>query len=102
MRTEIIHFNDKRTDVISYFLWLHGDDNQSERARMKKILARAIQHELTDRQRDCIIMKYLKEMKNDDIAKKLGLSKSTVSRHISAGKRRLKKIASYYSKGVDD
>ena len=69
-----------------------------EREKMKKILKRAIQEELTDRQRACLTMFYLKRMKMKDIAEQLELSPSTVSRHISAAVRKLRKIASYYEK----
>lgn len=72
---------------------------------MKQILFRAIKLELTERQRDCIIMYYVKRMNMNDIASALGLTKSTVSRHIKSGMSRLKKVASYYyqpiKKGVD-
>ena len=65
---------------------------------MKRILSRAIRHELTDRQRDCLVMYYLDGMKMKDIARSLCLSKSTVSRHISAATLKLRKVAGYYER----
>ena len=96
MRHGVIHLSNLNADLISYYLYSHGDDNQADRNKMKRILKRAICHELTQRQRDCIIMKYFKNMKNNEIAERLGLSKSTVSRHIKAAESNLKKIAIYY------
>lgn len=83
---------------ISYLLYNRGSSNRSERERMKKILGRAIRRELTDRQRDCIALHYLEGMKMKDIAKLLNLSKSTVSRHIAAAERKLRRVASYYER----
>lgn len=64
---------------------------------MKKILHKAIQNELTERQRTCIMKYYYQEMKIKDIAAELGLNNSTISRHISSATRKLRKIAQYYS-----
>ena len=91
-----IHLNRNNTDIISYYLWQNGSDNSAERERMKQILHRAIKLELTERQRDCIIMYYIKRMNMNDIATALGLTKSTVSRHIKSGISKLKKVAFYY------
>lgn len=91
-----IYLNKNNADIISYYLWQNGSDNSAERERMKRILHRAIKLELTERQRDCIIMYYIKRMNMNDIASALGLTKSTVSRHIKSGISKLKKVAAYY------
>lgn len=65
---------------------------------MKRILSRAIRHELTDRQRQCLTMYYLDGIRMKDIAGTLGLSASTVTRHIAAATRKLRKIADYYER----
>ena len=97
MRIDKIHFNKENENVISYLVANRGGTNRAERERMKRILFRAIKNELTDRQRDCIVMYYLDGMKMKDIAQALHLSKSTVTRHIQSATRKLRKIASYYS-----
>ena len=79
------------------FSQLVGGGNSDSRDRMKKILHKAIQNELTERQRTCIMKYYYQEMKIKDIAAELGLNNSTISRHISSGTRKLRKIAQYYS-----
>ncbi len=98
MRCERVYLSDDNSDLIAFSLYQHGSSNRPERERMKKILARAIRHELTDRQRDCITMYYLEGIKMKDIAVMLHLSKSTVSRHIKSATRKLQKVASYYQR----
>ena len=98
MRRERMFLDDRNEELISYYLSGRGADNRAEIARMKRILARAIRYELTDRQRDCLTMYYLEEMKMKDIARSLCLSLSTVSRHISTAEHKLRRIAAYYEK----
>lgn len=98
MRRERVFLDDKNELLISYYLSNHGSDNRPELARMKRILSRAIRHELTDRQRQCLTMYYLDGIRMKDIAGTLGLSASTVTRHIAAATRKLRKIADYYER----
>ncbi len=98
MRRERVFMDDKNEPLISYYLYNQGSDNRPERERMKRILSRAIKHELTDRQRDCLVKYYLEGMQMKEIAQSMQLSNSTVSRHISAATRKLRKIASYYER----
>ena len=99
MRRERVPLSDINKGRIEYFLYGadKGSGNRADRERMKKILYRAIRHELTDRQRECLMLHYIEGMMIKDIAVRLGLSKSTVSRHVSAAERKLRKVASYYS-----
>lgn len=96
MRHENVYLDDRNTPLISYYLSQGGADNRPQRERMKRVLMRAIKHELTDRQRDCLTMYYLDGVKMKDIARSLGLSTSTVSRHISSATAKLRRIARYY------
>ena len=52
--------------------------------------------ELTGRQKECLILKYYKNLNVTQIALKLGVGKSTVSRHIKKAKLRLYKVLNYY------
>lgn len=63
---------------------------------MKKILFKAIDTELTAKQKKCMIDYYLMNKKEKDIAAELGVNPSTVSRHITLAKKKLRHIASYY------
>ena len=98
MRRERLFFDEKNSDLIAYSLSLSGGDNRPEIERMKRILLRAMRHELTERQRDCLTKYYLEGMKMKDIACELDLSKSTVSRHIKTAKLKLRQVASYYQR----
>lgn len=55
----------------------------------------AAEHELTNRQRDCFVLRYEKNMKVQEIAEQLGINASTVSRHILAARKRIQKHARY-------
>lgn len=98
MRRERMFLDEKNADLVAYSLYLSGASNRPERERMKKILLRAIKHELTSRQRECLTMYYLQGMKMKDIASTLKLNKSTVSRHIRSATMKLRRIASYYQR----
>lgn len=98
MRRERMFLDDENCDMIAYSLYQQGSSNRLERERMKQILIRAIKHELTDRQRDCVTMYYLEGMKMKDIAQAMHLSRSTVTRHIQSATRKLRKVASYYQR----
>ena len=101
MRHDRLYIDEDNSDLIAYHLYLKGASNRPERERMKRILMRAIRCELTERQRSCLVKHYLEGMKMKDIAKDMGLSKSTVSRHISAAEHKLRKVASYYQRNSD-
>lgn len=97
MRTEIIHFTNRNTNKILFMNHLSDGSNNSEsRKNMKKILSKAIFTELTDKQRVCIVEHYINDRKEKDIALELGVNISTVSRHITAARKKLKNIAQYY------
>ena len=98
MRRERMFLDTENSEKIAYSLYQHGCSNRFERERMKQILSRAMRHELTERQRDCLTMYYLEGMKMKDIASVLHLSKSTVTRHIQSATRKLQKVASYYQR----
>ena len=61
-----------------------------------KFMLSAVETDLTDLQYYCLTEYYLKGVKQKEIAKALGLCKSTVSRHISAGAKKLKVATKYY------
>ena len=55
----------------------------------------AMNEELTERQRELINLYYLEEMSMTEIAQRLDLSPSTVSRTLKRGRVRLKKYLKY-------
>lgn len=70
-------------------------DNEEARERMKRNLRIARREELTDRQKQMLYLYYEREMTMEAIARRLGISKSTVSRTIARAERRLKHCLRY-------
>lgn len=70
--------------------------NEKEYKKLLSILTKVIVGELTERQQQCIVMKYYKNLTVTEIAIKLGIGKSTVSRHIKKATTRLYKLLDYY------
>jgi RNA polymerase sigma factor (sigma-70 family) len=62
---------------------------------MKQALIRAIDSELTDRQKQMVTEYYFDGSSVTEIAKNHQLSKSTVSRHLSRSRERLKGALKY-------
>ena len=58
-------------------------------------LTNVLENELTERQRICASDFWLNGKKQKEIARELGLSQSTVCRHIAAAKRKLRHAAKY-------
>ncbi len=99
MKTEIRSLEEAEEKKGSYFAYLEkklDSENNVQRERMKKIINLAMLNELTKRQRDCIDMKYFKEMKVVQIAQSLGISSAAVYKHIRKGMQTLKHYAIYF------
>ena len=58
-------------------------------------IARAMEEELTPRQKQMVRMYYIEQRTMQDIAGELGVAVSTVSRTIARGKRRLRRCLRY-------
>ncbi len=78
---------------------LIGDTENSNSAKhgmMIKILRKVIEEALTERQREMITLYYSGRMNIPQIAAMLGVNRSTVSRTISRGRRRIMEKMKYY------
>ncbi len=95
MRHSLISISDLNKDIVAFSAYSDSHTNKNDIVRMKRVLNKAVSSELTDRQRECIVMYYFEDMKMKEIATKLALSPSTVTRHIKAAKAKLKNIAKY-------
>ena len=71
------------------------EGNTRKLSAMKQALVRAIDSELTDRQKQMVTEYYFDGSTVTAIAQKHGLSKSTVSRHLSRSRERLKGALKY-------
>lgn len=72
-----------------------GETNAKQIEIMKSALFKAINTELTERQRFILTEYYFGNRTMTDIAFELGITKSTVSRHVSRAKERLKTSLRY-------
>ena len=59
---------------------------------LKKAVFNILETQLTDRQSEMLKLYYINGVKMADIAQLYGLNVSTVCRHISGGKKRIRKI----------
>lgn len=73
----------------------NAEDNESDIRRLKRNLRMAREEELTERQKQIVHMHFEQEMTVTQIANALGVNKSTVSRTLRRGKRRLKHCLRY-------
>lgn len=67
--------------------------NSNQIEKLKKILYKAIEEVLTDRQKEILIIYYFEEKTMEQIAEELNINKSTVSRTLQRAEKNLKKIA---------
>ena len=81
-------------------------DNSKEVSRLKRNLIRALQEDVTPRQRQALLMYYGEGLNMREIGERLGVDKSTISRTIKRGERRLERClrygASAYLASMDD
>lgn len=70
-------------------------DNSRQQSRLRRNLLRALQEDVTPRQRDVLLLYYAQGLNMSQIALKLGVDKSTVSRTIKRGETRLERCLRY-------
>lgn len=70
-------------------------DNSKEVSRLKRNLIRALQEDVTPRQRQALLMYYGEGLNMREIGERLGVDKSTVSRTIKRGEHRLQRCLRY-------
>ena len=84
-------------------VWLrdHAEDNSEQLERCahrpagRRGLRRAREQELTPRQREMVFLYYDRGLKMSQIAQKLGVNRSTVSRTVKRAKQRLYRCLRY-------
>lgn len=80
---------------LAVYAGLMEENNEEQLGRLKRNLVRALRHDITPRQRQYMIMYYGKCMNIPQIAGELGVNKSTVSRTLERGRRRLYRCLRY-------
>lgn len=73
----------------------HSADNSDQMERLRRNLVKARAQELTPRQSEMMHLYYDLGLSMTAIARDLGVDKSTVSRTLSRGRKRLKKCLQY-------
>ena len=81
-------------DLASLRSWQAGEDNSPRLERLQRNLTMALD-ELTPIQRKEVEMYYFRRMTQTDIARELGVNKSSVSRGLSRARRRLRGFLRY-------
>lgn len=69
--------------------------NSADITRLKRNLVRALQSDVTPRQREMLELYYAKGLNMRQIGELLGVHKSTVSRTVKRGEQRLKRCLRY-------
>lgn len=84
-------------DIASLHVWRRNEsgDNSQRLERLSHNLPLAVQQELTPCQRKMLEMHYYQNMRVTDIARELGISKSSVSRTLRRAKDRLYRSLRY-------
>ena len=78
-------------------VWLreNADDNQEQMERLLRNLRKARVQELTPRQQQMLSMRFEQNMSGAEIARELGLNRSTVSRTLRRAPERLRRCLQY-------
>lgn len=81
-------------------------DNSQEISRLKRNLIRALQEDVTPKQRQVLLLYYAEGLNMREIGLRLNVDKSTVSRTIKRGEQRLQRCLRYgaenYLRNMDE
>lgn len=78
-----------------------GGGDGGEHRRLLRAVARAARGELTGRQMECVRLHYREGKGVNEIAAQLGLTPSTVSRHLKKARARLRAVLLYFYSGLE-
>jgi RNA polymerase sigma factor (sigma-70 family) len=81
-------------DLAAYTRFM-AEDNSAQLSRLKRNLSHAMRQDITERQRQYMMLYYGQNMSMETIAKELGVNKSTVSRTLKRGRQRLYRCLRY-------
>lgn len=72
-----------------------GEEGDAEYRRMINTLKKAVEGELTERQKECVLLCYYEGRTARAAAKELCIHETTVCRHLQKAKIRLEKVLRY-------
>jgi RNA polymerase sigma factor (sigma-70 family) len=85
---------------MTYYARLMAEDNQDQLDQLKRNLATALREDLTPRQRQELGLYYDRGMTMGEIACRLDIDRSTVSRTLKRGEQRLRRCLRYGGAGL--
>lgn len=74
---------------------LMAEDNHAQIGRLKQNLTHALRQDITAKQREYMILYYAEGLTMEEIARRGGVNKSTVSRTLKRGRQRLYRCLRY-------
>ena len=72
-----------------------SEDNDIQMQRLRRNLKKAIDQELTGRQQTMLLMRYSENCSQTDMATRLGVDKSTVTRTLARTRKKLARVLQY-------
>lgn len=94
-RPAVLRRNNEFLGDMAYWERENGEDNSEQLERMRRNLRRVRAAELTERQAEMVHLYYDLGMNMPQIARELGITKSSVSRTLARGRERLKRYLQY-------
>ena len=80
---------------LAVYTELMAQDNKDQINRLKRNLTHALRQDITQRQREYMMLYYGRSMSMEAIAQQCGVNKSTVSRTLKRGRQRLYRCLRY-------
>ena len=80
---------------LAVYTELMAQDNKDQINRLKRNLTHALRQDITQRQREYMMLYYGQNMSMEAIARQCGVNKSTVSRTLKRGRQRLYRCLRY-------
>lgn len=82
-------------DELALYVRSVSADNHAQNRELRRRLLRALEEDVTARQREMLALYYVEGLNIPAISRKLGVNKSTVSRTLRRGRERLRRCLRY-------
>lgn len=83
------------SDELALYVRSMSGDNHAQHQELRRHLLRALEEDVTPRQREMLTLYYVAGLNIPAISRRLGVNKSTVSRTLHRGKARLHRCLRY-------
>lgn len=81
--------------AMASYMQVISESNSDQMGRLRRNVIQALREDVTPRQRECMELYYTKRLTMPEIARLIGVDKSTVSRTIKRGEQRLRRCLRY-------